>query len=78
VPTLTGWVYTAFVLDLFSRVIVGWQVADHLKADLALDALDMAICTRNAGDDLVHHSDRGVATTTGIRPIHFDLLCGTP
>jgi putative transposase len=64
VPTLTGWVYTAFVLDLFSRVIVGWQVADHLKADLALDALDMAICTRNAGDDLVHHSDRGVQYTS--------------
>ena len=62
VDTFSGFVYTAFVTDLFSRVIVGWQVADHLRADLALDALDMAIWSRreHIGDDLVHHSDRGV------------------
>lgn len=63
VGTFDGWVYTAFVLDLFARKIVGWQVADHLRADLALDALEMAIHSRNAGDDLVHHSDRGVQYT---------------
>ncbi|MEV0409042.1 DDE-type integrase/transposase/recombinase [Actinoallomurus sp. NPDC050550] len=46
---------------MFSRRIVGWQVADHLGADLALDALEMAICSRGGIDDgLVHHSDRGV------------------
>jgi putative transposase len=64
VMTAAGWVYTSFILDLFSRRIVGWQVADHLRADLALDALEMAIWSRDAGDDLVHHSDRGVQYTS--------------
>lgn len=63
VPTFDGWVYTAFVLDLFARKVVGWQVADHLTADLALDALEMAIHSRDAGEHLVHHSDRGVQYT---------------
>jgi putative transposase len=55
-------VYTALITDLFSRAIVGWQVADHLRADLALDALEMAIWAREDGLDgqLVHHSDRGI------------------
>jgi putative transposase len=62
VPTACGFVYTAFVTDLFSRKIVGWQVAGHLRAGLALDALEMAIFARRdgIGDKLVHHSDRGV------------------
>jgi putative transposase len=66
VETVVGWVYTAFVLDLFSRRIVGWQVADHLRADLALDALEMAIFSRRdgIGGALVHHSDRGVQYTS--------------
>jgi putative transposase len=66
VDTFSGFVYTAFVTDLFSRNIVGWQVADHLRADLALDALDMAIWSRreHIGDELVHHSDRGVQYTS--------------
>jgi putative transposase len=60
-------VYTAFIMDLFSRKIAGWQVSDRLQADLALDALEMAIW--RAGDDLdpgqlVHHSDRGVQYST--------------
>jgi putative transposase len=61
VPTACGFVYTAFVTDLFSRKIVGWQVADHLRAGLALDALEMAIFARRdgIGEELVHHSDRG-------------------
>jgi transposase InsO family protein len=46
VPTACGFVYTAFVTDLFSRKIVGWQVADHLRAGLALDALEMALFAR--------------------------------
>lgn len=60
---------TAFVTDLFSRKIVGWQVADHLRADLALDALELAIFSRQGeiGEDLVHHSDRGVQQYTSIR-----------
>jgi putative transposase len=64
VRTAAGWVYAAFVLDVFSRMIVGWQVATSLYTDLALDALQMAIWRRHTtGADLtglVHHSDRGV------------------
>jgi putative transposase len=67
VPVIMGdWVYTAFVMDLFARRILGWQVADHLRSDLAIDALEMAIWTRRNGDisNLVHHSDRGVQYTS--------------
>ncbi|MFC4089676.1 IS3 family transposase, partial [Micromonospora sp. GCM10011541] len=64
VRTSVGWVYAAFVLDVYSRMIVGWQVSTSLYTDLALDALKMAIWRReNQGADLgglVHHSDRGV------------------
>jgi len=64
VRTAAGWVYAAFILDVFSRLIIGWQVATSLYTDLALDALQMAIWRRQvAGADLtglVHHSDRGV------------------
>ena len=64
--TGNDWVYTAFVMDLFSRRILGWQVADHLRTDLAIDALEMAIWTRRDDDisGLVHHSDRGVQYTS--------------
>jgi putative transposase len=64
VRTSVGWVYAAFVLDVFSRMIVGWQVSRNLYTDLALDALKMALWRReHQGADLsglVHHSDRGV------------------
>jgi putative transposase len=64
VRTSAGWVYAAFVLDVYSRLIVGWQVATSLYTDLALDALQMALWRReHQGADLgglVHHSDRGV------------------
>ncbi|GLI03964.1 putative transposase for insertion sequence element IS986/IS6110 [Phytohabitans aurantiacus] len=64
VRTSVGWVYAAFVLDVYSRMIVGWQVSTSLYTDLALDALKMALWRRqNQGADLqglVHHSDRGV------------------
>jgi putative transposase len=60
VRTWSGFVYAAFVIDAFSRMIVGWQLASHLRTDLALDALEMAIWRRDmALDGLVHHSDRG-------------------
>jgi putative transposase len=68
--TGSGFAYTAFVTDLFSRKIVGWQVADHLRASLALDALEMAIFARKdqVGEELVHHSDRlSRADSTGGR-----------
>jgi putative transposase len=67
VRTASGWVYAAFVLDVYSRMIVGWQVATSLYTELALDALQMGIWRReHAGGPaadlagLVHHSDRGV------------------
>jgi putative transposase len=65
VSTFRGFVYTAFVTDLFSRRIVGWQVSGTLRAELALDALEMAIWSSGdkIGDQLVHHSDRGVQYT---------------
>lgn len=66
VLTVAGWVYAAFVMDLFARRILGWQVADNLRSDLALDALEMAIWARRHEriDGLVHHSDRGVQYTS--------------
>ena len=59
--TVSGFCYTAFIVDAFSRRIVGWRVAASLRAELALDALEMAIWARGADlAGLVHHSDRGV------------------
>jgi putative transposase len=64
VRTFAGWVYCAFILDVFSRRVVGWQVSTSLRTDLALDALNMGLWTRaHDGHDtraLIHHSDRGV------------------
>lgn len=64
IRTFAGWVYAAFILDVFSRRIVGWQLSRTLHTDLALDALTMGLWTRGRdGADLsalVHHSDRGV------------------
>jgi len=62
VKTHSGWVYVAFITDVFSRAIVGWQISTSLRSDLAIDALEMAIYARNSLDlsGLVHHSDRGV------------------
>jgi len=62
VKTHTGWTYVAFIIDVFSRAIVGWQASTSLRSDLAIDALEMAIYSRNGRDlsTLIHHSDRGV------------------
>lgn len=62
VKTFTGWVYVAFIIDVFSRFIVGWQISTSLRSDLAIDALEMAIFSRNGRDlsHVIHHSDRGV------------------
>jgi putative transposase len=66
VRTFSGWVYAAFVPDVYSRRVVGWQLSTSLRTDLALDALNMGLWTRaHDGHDtaaLVHHSDRGVQT----------------
>jgi putative transposase len=60
VATWAGFVYVAFVIDVFSRRIVGWRVSSSLRSDLALDALEQALHARPATEKLVHHSDRGV------------------
>jgi transposase InsO family protein len=61
VRTWSGWAYVAFVLDVYSRRIVGWQVATHMRIELPLDALEMALWRRRIKKDsgLIHHSDRG-------------------
>lgn len=60
VATWSGFVYVAFVIDVYSRMIVGWRVSQSLRSDLALDALEQALHFRPVTDGLVHHSDRGV------------------
>jgi putative transposase len=60
VETDQGWLYLATVLDLYSRRIVGWAMEDHLRAELPLAALKMAISAQRPGAGLIHHSDRGV------------------
>jgi putative transposase len=64
VKTHSGWVYAAFILDVFSRMVVGWQISESLRSDLAIDALEMAVWNRTRDgqvlDGLVHHSDKGV------------------
>jgi transposase InsO family protein len=57
--TWEGWLFLAAIVDVFSRRIVGWAVADHLRTKLALEALGMALGIRHPDQGLVHHSDRG-------------------
>ena len=59
-----GWLYLAVVLDGFSRRIVGWSMADHLRTELVLDALDMAIAQRQPAAGLIHHTDHGCQYTS--------------
>jgi putative transposase len=59
VRTWEGWLYLAVILDAFSRRVVGWALADHLRTELATDALHMALANRRPEPGLIHHSDRG-------------------
>jgi len=61
VPTWQGWLYVAFVIDVFARRIVGWRVSTSMRTDFVLDALEQALYARQPGreDALIHHSDRG-------------------
>ncbi len=79
VATWAGFCYTALVIDAYSRAIVGWRVATTLRAELALDALEMAIWARQAAglDGLVHHSDRGVLLGFKGSSQHRLLLTGS-
>jgi Integrase core domain/HTH-like domain len=59
VPSAAGWLYLAVVVDCFSRRVVGWSMRDDLRAQLVIDALEMAVARRRPGPGLVHHSDQG-------------------
>lgn len=71
VPTWAGFLYLAIVLDAFSRRIVGWAMATHLKTELVLDALEMALAQRRPAD-VIHHSDHGCQYTS----LAFGKRCG--
>ena len=62
--TWEGWLYVAFIVDVYARVIVGWQIASHMRTDLVLDALEMATWRRQLIDGCVHHSDAGSQYTS--------------
>jgi len=64
VHTQEGFLYLAFILDVYSRKVVGWSMAHHLRAEMVVDALEMALWRRKPGAGLVHHSDRGVQYTS--------------
>ncbi len=70
IPTWSGFLYLAVVLDAWSRKIVGWAMATHLRTELVLDALNMALGQRRA-DEVIHHSDQGCQYTS----IAFGLRC---
>ena len=63
VPTREGFLYLAFILDTHSRRVVGWSMDSHMRTELVVDALDMAVWRRKPSAGLVHHSDRGVQYT---------------
>ena len=71
VPTAAGFLYLAVVLDVFSRRVVGWSMANHLRTELVLDALDMAVGQRRPGS-VIHHSDQGCQYTS----LAFGERCG--
>ena len=70
IPTWAGFLYLAVVLDAFSRRIVGWAMANHLRTELVLEALNMAVWQRRP-EEVIHHSDQGTQYTS----IAFGLRC---
>jgi len=65
IPTGEGWLYLAVILDLFTRKVVGWAMRDHMRAELTIAALTMAIQRRRPRAGLIHHSDRGSQYAAG-------------
>ena len=55
IQTNSGWVYTAFIIDVFSRAIVGWKVSTRMNTDMVLDALEQALHARNMPKNVIHH-----------------------
>jgi putative transposase len=64
IRTWEGWLYLAVILDAYSRKVVGWAMADHLRTELATAALKMALTLRRPKPGLIHHTDRGVQYTS--------------
>lgn len=64
VRTWEGWLYLSTIIDCFSRRVVGWAMADHLRIELPLTALHMALARRNPSGTLIHHTDRGCQYTS--------------
>jgi putative transposase len=82
IRTWEGWLYLASVMDLYSRRIVGWALADHLRAELVVDALEMAVARRRPDAGLVHHSDQGCQYTSLVftrrcRAVGIDVSTGS-
>jgi len=71
IKTWEGWAYLATVIDLYSRKVVGYAIADHMRTDLITNALDMAIAARHPSPGVIFHSDRGTQYTSG----QFDRYC---
>jgi transposase InsO family protein len=65
IPSAEGWLYLAVILDLFTRKVVGWAMRDHMRAELTIAALTMAIQRRRPRAGLIHHSDRGSQYAAG-------------
>jgi putative transposase len=78
IRTWNGFVYLAFVLDCYSRMIVGWQLATHLRTDLVLDALEMANGLRRPGPGLIAHTDRGSQYTSIRYTARLDEIGAAP
>ncbi len=64
IKTWQGWAYLATVIDLHSRAVVGWAIADHMRTDLVTDALNMALTHRRPAPGVIFHSDRGTQYTS--------------
>ena len=82
IRTWEGWLYLASVMDCYSRRIVGWALADNLRAELVVDALEMAVARRRPDAGLVHHSDRGsqytsLTFTRRCRSVGIDVSMGS-
>lgn len=72
IPTRSGFLFLAVVMDACTRRVVGWAMASHLRTELVLDALDMALARRKPSDGVVHHSDQGCQYTS----MAFGRRCG--
>lgn len=78
IPTGEGWLYLAAVLDVATRKIVGWAMGDHMRTELALSALMMAVQRQRPSRGLIHHSDRFRPPNTPPRPTSISLPQSVP